>query len=1561
MWKFLRYTIYLSVIVFVFMAAYNIRMFIYVPYIESFVCKKTGVKVDIDNFYILPLSARIVFLNVAADDKIKADRIALQLSFAKIIRNIKKPLNYISYIEIHNLSADANAFQEQRPAVSGQERSFAGISMPSSEIKISADEIKIRAGKEIIGVSNADICAKPREILLSCTLFPSKNPFYVNGVMKLGEKENILNTDFTIASEGGIESIISASGIFNISDFSAKQDISIERIKFKKFEISDSTGSFVKNENGIEAFLRGDFGMISYVRKPSGELEAEAEISLSRINSDISADAKSKFVYKNGEGNLSLSLKKLSVYGFSLGDFDISGARRPGGNYNIFCDYGKNGKISAAYKSDGTYDYKMTFDGREAGRACGNIKTGEIEVGISDLPVANLPFIYELSQNAAGSLTIKGFLNETSGLIDFSLKNLETSKIGKTDLFGTITRSSDIYVFYFYKSDKSMIFNSVVKAGRILSTDFKFLNADLSNILKALGYSDGMILGNASGRIKYEKDGTTDFDIKAYDGSFYDNKYKKFEAKGDINLSRINISNFHLRGADEQVNAFATGLIGFTNINPVSSLNLRMRKINIGGVLVDSDITLSGELNSRNEVLGTIASNSIKVSGISFNNFSADTVISTDKFAVSNIKSDNGLDGNLLCAYGHDKDQWRLSGGVNLKNANITGFYPRLEAAVNAAAKIAGTVKKPVVELSLSVKKGKYSGIPFVFNSETVFENDSLRIKNAELLSSKTKFSLKGRYSNGQDGRLSVNFENLNEELINKFVGFRTPLKGEFSGKGTLLQYKQAKPRLKMDVQSPKVYIKSLKLDNIKSKIEIHGQKISVSDASARLADSEIRADKGSFNIKNGKYDLSLFLVNAHLGPADIFGRINIYGQMNKKKGGSTYKGNIDFNNFWINKYRLSSLGLDYGISNKKFAFSRDSGVLKVSGTVDFSDYVKLQDINISKSAAAVNINGFFGSKDFKFAAKAKNIGLDFLGEIMDSPVEAEGKADFAIDASGPFSAPEIKFSAKSAKGHLMDIPYDNIELEIDCADNKAEIKKAGLFRKNEINLSVKGSFPLWIDDSVSKKMKDMPVDIIYEADDSKMHILKYLSEGEIKPKSGKIQVKGEIKGTTGNIRNSGRFTVSNGVFDSKTYLDRVKDFNADIVWDDNSVKIGKFSGKSGSGKFSAYGGLSLEGFNIAGIDITVQTDSKGIPVKVPQLPMNDSVFSRGILQDYSSGEPRFNIKIEGTPAKPKLSGWISLENTKFSFPPPDNSFSDAQDILPDAAEFDLELRAAKNTKFENSLADAWINGSLFIKGTFADPKVHGIIETQRGTVKYLGIVFDIINAKIEIADENVFVSGEAETKVYSPGRSEPEVIMMTVSRSDIDNLKVRFYSRDDPSMDSQTALAKITRTEQTVDNGDNQELILGIISDFDLRQQALRLIDSSFATPFARNVLRKTGIADNFKVSYINSEQSASSLEDPTFADLLYGTKYSVEKNITNQFLLGYSVTFDQIRKKLDLRHEVELRYRLHNNLFLSGSYELESDGSLHEPDRRLMLQHQIRFGLPSNKKTKGDRSGND
>ena len=1550
MWKFFRYILYIGVLAAVFMAAYNIRSILYVPVLEKYLQKYSGYEIKIENFSLDFFGRGVSFSDFSADGKYKADKVTVKFGFRNIFSGFLKPSNYISAIELSNLSIDLNNSDNVDAEKSANmDFSAGGFTLPESQIKISVDNITLKYSQETLKFSGAEIYLNPLNVLFSFKAFPYDIPFYVNGEMKHA-LNSIFNTEITIYSERKIETLIGLSGSADFSDFNFKQIINVEKFKVKNFEISDSSGTFTKQGSEITADLSGEFGSINFESFKSGEFNVNAKTALAKINKDIGGESDLRFIYRNNDGKLDLFLKDLSFFGLELGNFEVSGIRQSNGNYDIFCDYGKNGKISCVYQNNGMYDFDLTLDGKSAGKAFGNLKTGEISIDLDNVLVSSLPVVPELSQKMKGSVTVTGALSETGGLIEFSLKDLETPEVGKTDIFGTINKNADVYAFYFYKSDKSIVFNSVVRSGEMLSTDFKFVNTDISNVLKGFGYTKDKINGMASGRIKYEKKGTTEFDIKAFDGSFYDNKFKKFEAKGDINLSRVNISHFMLKGEDDKVSAYASGLLGFTNVNPISSLNFRFRKINVAGAIVDGDITFNGSLNEKSEVTGTIESNSIKVSNVAFNNFYTNAVISTKKFVISDMRAENGLDGNINCVFGADKG--KISGTVNLKNTNIKGVYSDIdEGILNMTIRLAGSLVKPQVNIAASLKKGIYAGIPFTFVSDVSYNNGALRVKEAELLSSKTKLSIKGKYAQAQKGELSVEFENLNEVIINQFVGFRAPITGDFSGSGTLFQYAKGKSRLKMNIKSSNTYVKNVKLNNLKSNIEVYGTRVSVSSASAKISDSEIRVDKGNFDIKTGRYNLNLLLVNAHIGPADVFGSIILTGKMDKKTGGSTYKGKIDIKNLWINKYRLASLNLDYGIKNKTLTLSqksKEAGALKVSGSVDFSDPVTLRDFEIAQSSSSLMLNAIFDSDNLEFSAEGKALDGETLKEILDIPVNIDGNVDVDIKAFGELLSPDMAFSVKSRNGNIMDIPFDNFDVDIFVSDNNAEIKKARVFKKNEINVNVSGHFPLWLDSSLDEIMNKQNVNVNYEMDDSKLYLLKYLFGGQIKPRSGKIQVKGSISGTPKKISNSGELHVSGGVFDSKIYFDRIKDLAVDIFWDDNQVKINKFAGKSGSGKLNVTGGVMLDGFKIRNLDLNIFTDNKGVPMNIPELPIVNSVVSRGILQEYSKGEPRFNIKVEGTTEKPKISGWVILENTRFSFPPPaDIMGSD----LPDATEFDIELRTAKNTKFENSFANAWINGQISITGTFANPKSRGIIETQRGSIEYAGINFDVLNAKIEIVDDNmVYISGEGETKVYSPGEPEPETIRMVIDKSEIDNLSVRFYSKDDPSMDSQTAIAKLTRTDP---NKQGQNQLVGGVSDFVLRQQALRLIDSGFATPLARNVLRKTGIADNFRVSYVNPDQQVSATDEPTFADLLYGTKYSVEKNITNQFLLGYSITFDQIERKLDLRHELEMRYKLNNNFFLSGSYELESEDSLHAPDRRLMLQHQIRFGLPS-KKTK-------
>ena len=110
MWKILRYTIYICIIVGVFAAAYNIRGVFVIPPAEKYILETTGYDVKIGNFYFSPLSGSIVITKVKVEDFFYADKIIVKVGLKKIIRNLKKPVNYIKQIEIPKIIIDLDIF-----------------------------------------------------------------------------------------------------------------------------------------------------------------------------------------------------------------------------------------------------------------------------------------------------------------------------------------------------------------------------------------------------------------------------------------------------------------------------------------------------------------------------------------------------------------------------------------------------------------------------------------------------------------------------------------------------------------------------------------------------------------------------------------------------------------------------------------------------------------------------------------------------------------------------------------------------------------------------------------------------------------------------------------------------------------------------------------------------------------------------------------------------------------------------------------------------------------------------------------------------------------------------------------------------------------------------------------------------------------------------------------------------------------------------------------------------------------------------------------------------------
>ncbi|MDR3113414.1 MAG: translocation/assembly module TamB domain-containing protein, partial [Endomicrobium sp.] len=1005
------------------------------------------------------------------------------------------------------------------------------------------------------------------------------------------------------------------------------------------------------------------------------------------------------------------------------------------GRLDISCAYDEKngGKVAASINRNGIYAGDLYLKNEILARVFGNFKTGEFNIELPETEVSKIPFAKAIGESPSGTVEASGSIDEHSGKIKFSLRKFKAKNIKETDIFGLVARQGSMYVVNFYKSDNSVIFNAVTEKMQLLSADFKFTEVESSAVLQLFGIERDLISGISSGRIVYEKDGNMEFDVKAYDGKIKGKPFKKLELKGDATDERVNVKNIIYKSGRE-TNLYASGLIGFTKDNPQSHFNIRVRNFDISGILFDGDLFFNGDLDSKGRVGGKFGSRNFKVSKVPFKNLSGEVLISRHSFEIPSLRAENGLEAEFYSDFSGN-----FKGLLELKNTNIKNAVSGLSGLLASSVKFSGGSDGIKASAGISLTQASYLNIPFSASSKVSFSNGVFTLSDALIISEQTKVWADGEI--GGNEKLKIGVENVTESVINKFVGFRTPVKGSFSGSGEFVLDK-GKPAFNMALTAPVAYIKNLKLNAIKADVVVLGSNIRLIGASAKIADSEIRVDGGNFDAESGQYALDLFLVNAHAGPTDMFGKIELFGAMDKKKGGSVYSGKLTMSNFWINRYKLSDYSFDYVIQDKKLSVSqKDFGQndLNISGIIDFSEAFAVKDFAISKKGSFLNLTAELKDNLIDIDANGQFLDGAFISEILDLPVDLYGSVFLTLKCYGDMSSPEAEIAVAASSGSVAGIPYDSIEAEISALQNEA-LAKISMRKKNEISVSINGTFPFWIDSSLTEYMRKKPVSFKYEIEDNKLSLIKYFTGDFFKPRGGKLSFSGEISGTFSQIRNSGSLTVSGGSFDSKYYFERMKDVNADIAIRDNFITINKFSAKTTPGKLNISGGIKLENFLPSYLDLRFYSDNKGISISVPDLPITSFLLAKNILNDISKGEPKFDIYLRGEPSRPKISGQVILENTRFSFPPPED---DTDFPLPQDTEFDIELITGKNTKYENSFINAWINGRLNIRGKYGHIKAPGVIDTQRGTINYLGINFEIVSAKLEVTDNNqVFLSG---------------------------------------------------------------------------------------------------------------------------------------------------------------------------------------------------------------------------
>jgi len=1543
MWKKIRYVLYFTVLITVFAVTYSVREYYYVPVIQKYLNKATGSKVKFRNFSIsLPFELSV--RDIEFDKKLSIDTATLRFDPLMFFKNINKPVKSLVAVTVNKavyIDSAENEIQQKANPFSLQDVKFLKNILKNLKLKIFIKNTDILYNGNLIKATNTDIKIN-KNINLATFLKYKEHSVNLTGNFDLTDKSLI--SAFHIDLFGNIKALSSLNGQYNFNDNSFEYRLQTKNLSVSKLLFGKSSTLIKKDYTGLTINSSGDFGSIFYKSDASNfDIWNSSGSIILRDSNDLLHTAVDYTAAMNNKTlDLSIKANDTRLFGNDFGTFDIK-ANNSSDTINLNCYHNSKNAFNAVIDKDGKYAVDIFMKNSKTGNITGNYKTGEISVDIRKIPVSRLPFLSSLKK-AKGYVSIYGTIEKTSGSLSLEANNISSSKLKQFDTAGKISKENSKWIFDIETKDKKLIMKGFYETKKNHNIEFYYSGVDINNLLQILGFKPSLS-GLATGYIKYDSNKFTQIDANLKNGALFGNNFDDWTVAGSISPATINISTFTFKGKKTSVDLKV--LLDFTKNAADSHLNCNISNFEFNGIKINSDILFKGKISEdQDKITGKLNIPKLQLNDYYFNDFSSDVNLSTTSVYIKNMENKNGLSGEATYNF-KTKD---ISSDIQISKADLSGHFKNIEGFLDSSITASGTLPNPEFEITASIKKGVVSFLKYTLNAKISGKEGKTVLKDLNISSDQAVITGSGLIDKNKT-KIKINFKNITEEILNKYLNTTTPVSGRFYGNGTIYG-KISDLKSYINLFSDTVYVKSAKFNSLNSQILIDKKSVVVKQAAVKTSDTEVKVLSGTFDIQSGAFSSTLNIVNLHLGPFDIFGNIKIDGIKNNY----SYKGNIELDNVWLNRAKINTLQLNYLFSNKKIRI--DTPVqqdMKISGIMNFLNYPKIQfeKFAVCYGSQICNFTGNSTSSNLNVDLEGKALDSSVLTDIFDLPFDMSGNIDIKLKASGEISKPYITCSLNSKNGEIHGIPYDNFNVNLNAKNNTLNINEFKIQKKDEYTAKITGFFPFWIDPELTNQMMNKKVDVRYELIDTKLTTLKSLTKDIIETKKGNLKLEGILSGTRKNISNTGNLTVTAANLVTDSYIHKIKNLNVDIAWKKSIFEIKKFSLKSGSGVLDVEGKVKFNGFTPSFYDLSVFTSKKGIPLIFHELPIPTSgllkIEKTQVLTNFSKGNPRFNFKLHGNPNDLTLTGWVELKNTRFCYPSPiDNpktSSVDMEDLFKNL-KIDIDLIADTDTRYENTFANVFLKGKINLKGKIDDINANGIIESNNGILSYMGNEFDIINTKIEIINNEMFISGEADTQVFSSGASEAEVIKVQVDRSSMKDIKTRFISKDDPTMESNKVLARLTKTDPSKAN------LMDTSTDFLVKQQIVRLFGSNIATPLANTVLKKTGIVDNVRLGYINQDNlQISSKEEPTIAELLYGMKYSVEKNINRLLLVGYSVTFDQIEREIDLKHAVEMSFRLNKDLFLKGTYGLQSNNPLYEPEKKLMIEQRIKFGGSSKK----------
>jgi hypothetical protein len=757
------------------------------------------------------------------------------------------------------------------------------------------------------------------------------------------------------------------------------------------------------------------------------------------------------------------------------------------------------------------------------------------------------------------------------------------------------------------------------------------------------------------------------------------------------------------------------------------------------------------------------------------------------------------------------------------------------------------------------------------------------------------------------------------------------------------------------------------------------GTRLTLNKAVVKTAEEEIRLNPGSFVEFGGspesQLQISSEIRNLHLGVFTLFGGLDFQGSWQIKPEGFALQGDAWTRSLYINDYELEEGHVKADYYNRIIRFTPPpERTALVTGTLDFQESPQLRftDFSISgKEHQGVQISGDVGPARWDFRLKGQGIDLRALSSLAGFSYPLEGSANVSIQGTGDQKHPQVSGQMDAQDGRVLGLDFQTGSAAFLWQGNRMTLTRLELSDPGRYTLRGGGVFPLAA--STEDNRTHPTIDFSVRLEGANLGLLKSISS-EVKGAKGPVEGLLQVRGTPDNPVLGGSLRVRNGEVVGAHYFRHLEDFFLAADFVGGELRITELRGKSGKGEFRGGGHISFAGFQPQYYDLTLSIpSSKGIEVQVPELAIPESPLAKKFhfLTTASRCDAKGQVAFKGPADSPDFTGEALLTNGHFTFPPstknpPPPAFLEWISRV----NWNADLKFGEGAWFENELVEAAVTGHVHLQGTSDHLKVDGGLDISEGKISYLGVDFDIHEARFDIRPQvtgtsvvNVpYVRGTAdsEVQIMDPVTNQPEddTIHLTIDYAPINEIKPRLVSANDPTLPQDKVLMRVANLDVTNLTPQQRTLLY--------QQQMVRLVDTSLATPLANSLLRRTGLVDQVTVSQkiaqggtipndtalaaaLAQQQQQQQQQNPM--NLLAGTKYTLSKNINTRLSLGYGLRFEpyqtlDLQNRLDLRSDVELSYRLMQNFYLKGSFDLPSAAAGTLPENVGTIERRWRFG---------------